>query len=328
MPVVSFPLSEFDSHVEAMSLLSLITALLLEQLHPLSSRKYLYVWLSGYVEFFQRNFNAGQLKQGRIAWMLAIGGPLVLVIAVHFLLLHAHPIFAWAFSVLVLYLTMGFRQFSHYYTDIHQALRDRQLDRARELLGEWLGKSCSDLSHEEVARVTIEQALLCTHRNVFGVVFWFVVLMMLGLGPVGAILYRLALFLNNRWGTQDEAEFGAFGQFARQAYHFMEWLPLRFTAATFAIVGNFEDTIYCWRTQAESWLDPEAGIILASGAGALGVKLGQTIVQDQQPVFRAELGVGDEADADFMQSAIGLVWRALVFWLFMLLLLTVANLLG
>jgi hypothetical protein len=29
-----------------------------------------------------------------------------------------------------------------------------------------------------------------------------------------------------------------------------------------------------------------------------------------------------------MQSAIGLVWRALVFWLFMLLLLTVANLLG
>ncbi len=311
-----------------MSLLSLIAALLLEQLHPLSSRKYLYTWLSGYVEFFQRNFNAGESKHGRIAWLLAILVPLLVVGGLHYTLLSAHPIFAWAFSVLVLYLTMGFRQFSHYYTDIHQALRDKQLDKARELLGEWLGKSCRELSHEEVARVTIEQALLASHRNVFGVIVWFVIFMMLGLGPIGAILYRLALFLNNRWGTQDEAEFGNFGVFARQAYHLMEWLPLRLTASTFAIVGNFEDTAYCWRNQAATWPDPEAGIILASGAGALGVKLGQNIMLDEHPVFRPEIGLDDEADADYMQSAIGLVWRALVFQLIMLLLLTGANLLG
>ena len=311
-----------------MSLLSLIAALLLEQVHPLSSRKYLLVWLSGYVGFFQRNFNAGAQSQGRVAWLFVVVLPLALAIYVHYLLLSANPIFAWAFSVLVLYLTMGFRQFSHYYTDIHKALLDKQTDKARELLGEWLGKSCRDLSHEEVARVTIEQALLCSHRNVFGVVFWFVIFMMLGLGPVGAILYRLALYMYNHWGTKDEAEYGKFGVFARQTYHLMEWLPLRLTAVTFAIVGNFEDTIYCWRTQAASWIDPEAGILLASGAGALGVRLGQAIMQDQQPVFRPELGVGDEADTDYMQSAIGLVWRAMVFQLLALLMLTVANLLG
>jgi adenosylcobinamide-phosphate synthase len=310
-----------------MSLLSLIAALLLEQVHPLSSRKYLYTWLAGYVEFFQRNFNAGQQQQGRIAWVLVIALPLALVIGLHYVLLSAHPVFAWAFSVLVLYLTMGFRRFSHYYTDIHLALRNNNLDEARELLGKWQGKSCRELSYEEVARVTIEQALLCSHRNVFGVVFWFVIFMMLGLGPIGAILYRLTLFLNGRWGAQDE-EFGNFGAFARQAYRLMEWLPLRLTAFTFAIVGNFEDTAYCWRNQAASWPDPEAGILLASGAGAIGVKLGGNIMQDESPVFRPELGIGDEADADFMQSAIGLVWRALVFQLLMLLLLSVANLLG
>jgi adenosylcobinamide-phosphate synthase len=311
-----------------MSLLSLIAALLLEQIHPLSSRKYLLTFLSGYVGFFQRNFNAGEKRHGRIAWLFAIALPLALAVAVHYLLLSANPIFAWAFSVLVLYLTMGFRQFSHYYTDIHEALREKQLDKARELLGDWLGKSCTELSSEEVARVTIEQALLCSHRNVFSVVFWFVIFMMLGLGPIGAILYRLALFLYNKWGMHDEAEYGNFGVFARQAYHAMEWLPLRLTAITFAIVGDFEDTAYCWRNQAESWPDPEAGILLASGAGALGVRLGQTIVQDQQPVFRPEIGIGDEADVDYMQSAIGLVWRAMVFQLLALLLLTVANLLG
>ncbi len=311
-----------------MSLLSLIAALLLEQMHPLSSRKYLYAWLSGYVDFFQRNFNAGQHQHGRVAWVLAMALPLASAAALHFLLLAVHPVFAWAFSVLVLYLTMGFRQFSHYFTDIHKALRERQLDRARDLLARWLGKSCNELSHEEVARVTIEQALLCSHRNVFGVVFWFVVFMMIGLGPIGAILYRLALFLDGRWGGGDQEDLGEFGGFARQVYHAMEWLPLRLTAGTFAIVGNFEDTAYCWRTQANNWSDPEAGIILASGAGALGVRLGQTIVQDSQPVFRPEIGIGDEADTDYMQSAIGLVWRALVFQLILLLLLTVANLLG
>ncbi len=311
-----------------MSLLSLIAALLLEQLQPLSTRKYLYTWLSGYVEFFQNNFNAGQHKHGRIAWLLAMLVPMVIVSVMYIALLRTHPIFAWAFCVLVLYLTMGFRQFSHFYTGIHQALRDNQLDKARDLLSEWCGKSCRELSHQEVARVTIEQALLASHRNVFGVVFWFVIFMMLGLGPIGAILYRLALFLNVRWGLQDEAEFGDFGVFARRAYHIMEWIPLRLTASTFAIVGNFEDTAYCWRNQASVWPDPEEGILLASGAGALGVKLGQTIVQDAQPVFRAEIGINDEADADYMQSAIGLVWRALVFQLIMLLLLTVAHLLG
>jgi adenosylcobinamide-phosphate synthase len=311
-----------------MSLLSLITAFLLEQLHPIGSRKYLHTWLTAYVDFFQRNFNAGEHKHGRIAWTLAIAAPLVVVSGIHWILLGANPIFAWAFSVLVLYLTMGFRKFSHYFTDIHKALHDNELDKARDLLSAWSGKSCRELSSAEVARVTIEQALLASHRNVFGVVFWFVICMMLGLGPIGAIIYRLALFLGEKWGTQDETEFGNFGEFARQAHHIMEWLPLRMTAATFAIVGNFEDTAYCWRNQASTWPDAEDGILLASGAGALGVKLGQTIVLDQEPVFRPEIGTGDEADADYMQSAIGLVWRALVFQLLILMMLTVANLLG
>jgi adenosylcobinamide-phosphate synthase len=222
---------------------------------------------------------------------------------------------------------MGFRRFSHYFTDIHKALRKRDLHGARTLLSEWCGKSCHELSMEEVARVTIEQALLASHRNVFGVVLWFVVFMLLGLGPVGAILYRLALFLNARWGIGN-IDSGEFGVFAGKAYRAMEWLPLRLTAMTFAIVGDFEDTVYCWRTQAQNWPDPEAGIVLASGAGALGVRLGLTIVQDSSPVYRPEIGMDEEADVDFMQSAVGLVWRALVFWLVLLSLLTLASLVG
>ncbi len=311
-----------------MSLLSLIAAFLLEQLHPLSTRKYLFTWMNSYADFFQHHFNAGEHKHGKIAWLAAMLLPLLLVSLVYWLLLCVHPVLAWVGCVLVLYLTMGFRRFSHYFTDIHKALRKRDLDGARTLLSGWCGKSCQEMSAEEVARVTIEQALLASHRNVFGVVTWFVIFMMIGLGPVGAILYRLGLFLNARWGAKGSEDFGDFGEFARQAYRVMEWLPLRLTAMTFAIVGDFEDTVYCWRTQAKSWPDPEEGIVLASGAGALGVRLGATVVQDSSPVFRPEIGMDEEADVDFMQSAVGLVWRALVFWMIMLLLLSLARLVG
>jgi adenosylcobinamide-phosphate synthase len=311
-----------------MSLLSLIVALLLEQLNPLSSRKKLFAWLNSYVNFFEHHFNAGESKHGKIAWLIAVLVPLLVSAALYWLLHGVNPVFAWAFSVVVLYLTMGFRQFSHYFTDINKALREDNLEKAQQLLSRWRGLPCHELNAEEVARVTIEEALLASHHHVFGVMAWFMLTMGLGLGPAGAVLYRLALFLDSRWGKQDDIEFGKFGEFSRQAHYWMDWLPLRLTAVTFAIVGDFEDTVYCWRTQAQNWPDPEAGIVLASGAGAIGVRLGQPIAQGGLPLDRPELGMGEEADADFMQSTVGLVWRALVFWMVLLLLFGLATLVG
>jgi len=40
---------------------------------------------------------------------------------------------------------------------------------------------------------------------------------------------------------------------------------------------------------------------------------------------RVEIGVGEEADAGFLSSTVGLVWRALVLWLLLLLLLAIAT---
>jgi adenosylcobinamide-phosphate synthase len=312
-----------------MSLFALITALLLEQLHPLSSRKYLYGGLSGYVNFFQKNFNAGEHRHGKIAWLIAVLPPLAGVVVLYWLLYQVHPILAWACNVLVLYFTMGFRQFSHFFTDIQLALRAGKLDEARSLLSRWRGIPSHELNAEEVARVTIEQGLIASHRNVFGVIVWFVLFSALGLGgATGALLYRLGQFLRTHWGSEDKDDLGEFGGFARQAFYVLEWLPIRLTAMTFAIVGDFEDTIYCWRTQAANWSDSEAGILLASGAGALGVRLGMPIQQGGLLVDRAELGIGEDADADFMQSTVGLVWRSVVFWLVLLLLLSLASLLG
>jgi cobalamin biosynthesis protein CobD/CbiB len=111
----------------------------------------------------------------------------------------------------------------------------------------------------------------------------------------------------------------------------LDWIPVRLTALSFAIVGDFEDAVSCWRTQAHLWSIQDGGlaigILLASGGGALGVQLGGPLpVLVGEPDVRAEIGTGEPATADVLPSAVGLVWRALVLWLGIILLVTVANL--
>ena len=145
-------------------------------------------------------------------------------------------------------------------------------------------------------------------------------------------MYRLAQLANESWGARSDQDFGRFGEFARQAFGIIDWLPLRLTAVAFAIVGDFEDAVYCWRTQSGNWPDPGSGILLASGAGALGVRLGLPVTDgiglDEQSDNRVELGLGDDADPDFMQSTIGLVWRTLVLVLLLLALVSVSGWVG
>ena len=114
----------------------------------------------------------------------------------------------------------------------------------------------------------------------------------------------------------------------RQMFDWLDWLPARVTAACFAVVGDFEDAVYCWRTQAEAWSDKALGIVLASGAGALGVKLGEPLQVDGVLVYRPELGMGDEPDADYLQGAVALVWRVLVLMVSLFMLMTFAHWLG
>jgi adenosylcobinamide-phosphate synthase len=304
-----------------MSLISLIIALLLEQWRPLADRSYLISRVLRFADFLQQHFNAGERAHGVIAWMLGVLPATLLAIAAYYLLYILSPLLALAFNVLILYMTMGFRQVGHYFTDIHWALKSGDLDKARAILGQWRGASCERLSAEEVVRLTIEEALVASYQHVFAVVFWFVLLP----GPSGAILYRLSSFLHRRWADSGDAELAAFGSFAAQVFRLLDWAPARLTGIAFAVVGDFEDAAYCWRTQAAKWPDPSLGVVLASGAGAMGVRLGMPFLSELSPVDRPELGLGDEADVGFLDSTIGLVWRALVVILFILLLLAIAR---
>jgi len=303
--------------------LSLLAALLLEQIQPLRERNPAHQAFERYASALERFLDTGQYRDGVLAWLAAVV-PVVLVTVLVSHAAHAvSPLLAWAWNIVVLYVTMGFRRFSHYFRDIMQALMEGALPRAREHLGRVCEARTAELTTAEVARVSIELALIQAHRHFFGPLVAFVVL-----GPGGAMLYRTAAMLAETWKPRRDAESAEFGRFARTFFLWLDWLPARVTAASFAIVGNFEDAVYCWRTQGVTWASAPDGVLLASGSGAIGVRLGDSLHQEGGLQFRPELGVGEEADTDYMQSTVGLLWRALVLWLFLIFIVTVAHSLG
>ncbi|MEK7230610.1 MAG: CobD/CbiB family protein [Pseudomonadota bacterium] len=305
-----------------MTFISLVAALLLEQWRPLRSGNRLYGVFARYVNTIAQNFNAGQYRHGVISWLLAVVPVALATLIVYWLLHRVSGVLALAWNIAVLYLALGFRQFSHFYTDVATALRGNDLARAREVLTLWRGESGHELTSGEAARVAIELGLMRSHRHVFGVMAWFVLL-----GPAGAIAYRLAALLNDRWGAARDAETAAFGAFAARAFEVIDWLPVRLTALGFAVVGDFTGAVECWRGQARTWRVRGQGIVLAAAAGALGVKLGGVLHQHGSLEYRPQLGEldADEVDVDYLQAAVGLIWRALVLWMFLILFGTIAR---
>lgn len=319
-----------------MSFIAILIALALEQWRAFDWRAGAERGFVRYARVLERKLNGGTRQHGVIATVAAVVPPVVLCAVVFWIADAVHPALGLLVNVVVLYFLMGFRRFSHALSAIVAALAANDLPAARRALAAWRGGSASaDLASADIARLAIERGLVDAYRQVFAVLFWFVVLP----GPAGAMLYRAAALLAEEWkgpvlGVEPSPlvqSRGEFGMPARALLMALDWLPVRLTALSFAVVGDFEDAVACWRTQAARWATQDGGltigVLLAAGGGALGVQLGGMLpTLSGDPDVRPDLGLGDPVEPDVLPSAVGLVWRAVVLWLLVILLVTIANL--
>lgn len=332
-----------------MSFFAILFALLIEQVRPLARNNPIHVGLRAWARWVSRNFDAGKAHHGWVAWCLAVLTPSLAALAVHWALAFfiGWPV-AVLWSVAVLYATLGFRQFSHHFTDIRDALDDGDEDLAREQLALWQQVDAAELPRSEIVRHVIEYSVLAAHRHVFGVLGWFSVLAAFGFGPAGAVLYRMSEFVSRYWkyksNAQNQPASAALQSAAARAWMAIDWLPARVTALGFAVVGSFEDAIDCWRNYAQRFPDDNDGVILAATSGAVNVRLGggslKTIFSpnssqgfttgaiEDQPLAEVEITPGRDPEPAHLRSVVGLVWRSVVMWMVLLALLTLARLLG
>jgi len=151
-----------------MSFFAVLCALLVEQLKPLPRDNWVYHRLVAWVASVGRNFDAGKARHVWVVWGVSVGVPTLLVALVYLGLRHYSAVAAVAFDVAVLYLSLGFRQFSHYFTDIRDALDRGDENEARRLLAEWRHLDANELPYalpEELARdLAAELATVPLHR--------------------------------------------------------------------------------------------------------------------------------------------------------------------
>lgn len=331
-----------------MSFLAVLLALIMEQARPVAPGNMLHAVPRIWVRFASRNLDAGRVHHGWLTWGVAVAVPAVVAVALHHLLWMAHPVLAFIWNVVVLYLTLGFRQFSHHFTAIRDALDVGDEDQARAALARWQQVDASQLPRSEIVRHVIEYSVLAAHRHVFGVLSWYSVLAALGLGPAGAVIYRLSEFAFRYWTYKSrlpgEGVSPALLQTARRLWAVIDYLPARMTAVAFAVVGSFEDAIDSWRQCAQGFAGTDSvsvernqAVVLAATAGAVNVRLGGSALPVLRPEAQESSGPqalpslspgGRTPEPAHLRSVVGLVWRSVVLWMVLLALLTLARLLG
>ncbi|MFZ3321668.1 MAG: regulatory signaling modulator protein AmpE [Usitatibacter sp.] len=294
-----------------MGLAAILVCLLAQHTYPVSGRGPVMEFYGRMCLSAAKRMNAGDRNSGVLAWTALMGAVLVPVILVSALAAAIHPFVLWLLDVVLLYTTIRFVPTARALGALEEALRGQNVASAASILSQWQGEPVDADDASAIARLGAEQAIREAHYGTFGPLFWFLVLP----GPIGLVMYPLALRAARTWEHVVEPDERGFGWFAARAFHVIDWIPQRVSAFFFAVVGNFEDALFCWRSQAAAWLQPEEGIVLASGAGALGVRLGDPIAAAGATIPRPALGTADPAGEEVLSSLEGMLWRAMTLWL-------------
>jgi len=255
------------------------------------SRAHPLVGFGRLARWFEARLYADRRSSGVCAWLLTV---MPLVVLACCAVVWLGRLSAWAaflFNVLVLYAAIGLRSLGDHAKPVASALREGDMVRARQMVGRMVSRDTQVLDERQVAAAATESVLENGNDAVFGTLFWFAVL-----GAPGALLYRLANTLDAMWGYRT-TRYENFGWAAARIDDGLNYVPARLTALSYMLLGQTKRAWRCWRTQAKQWDSPNAGPVMAAGAGALGVQLGGSAPYDGVWESRPDLGEGSPPDA-------------------------------
>jgi adenosylcobinamide-phosphate synthase len=290
--------------------LLLLAGVALDLLLGEASRWHPLVGFGNLASSLERRLNKGgrRIARGTLAWMLAVL-PLTLFAV---LACGAQGAAGLAVHAVLLYLCLGLRSLRDHTLPIGAALDAGDLDRARWLTSHIVSRDTKTADQADLAKAGAESLLENGNDAVFGTLFWFLV----G-GGAGAVLFRLANTLDAMWGYRNQ-RYNLFGRVAARIDDALNYVPARLTALSYTLLASGAGQLRawrCWRSQAPQWSSPNAGPVMASGAGALGVTLGGAAVYDGHVELRPVLGSGPAAGPADILRAWRLVWRTTLLWL-------------
>lgn len=268
--------------------------------HPLVG----FGWLAHQLESAMNKHTPALLMRlaGLLAWFLLLA-PFV-IISMYL----SQGASRWWLDVALLYFALGARSLHLHAKRIETPLIQNDLNAARHALAMIVSRDTSQLQAGEISTATVESVLENGNDAIFGTIFWFLML-----GGTGALLFRLANTLDAMWGYKTP-RFLYFGWAAARLDDALNLVPARLTALSYALCGHTRSAIQCWFTQAHTWYSPNAGPVMAAGAGALQVRLGGAASYHGQIEQRPTLGLGEPPHSHHISAALRLVRNSIFLW--------------
>ncbi len=213
------------------------------------------------------------------------------------------------FDIFVLTVVIGWRSMQEHAADVSGALAAGNLAQAREKLSRIVTRETAQMEAEKIPGPVIESLLENGNDCLFASLFWYAVL-----GPAGAVAHRLSNTLDAMWGYKTQ-RFVDFGYVAARLDDGLGWIPARFTALCYALSGSFRHAMQAASAQAGKHKSPNGGLVMAAGAGALGITIGGPAVYHGVPEEKIALGVGEAATSTDIARAVSLIERSVALWL-------------
>jgi adenosylcobinamide-phosphate synthase len=252
-------------------------------------------------------------QHGVFALSCMCGVPFLLASILQIYLLQQTWWIALGVEAAVLYLAIGRQSLRAHALVVARALRRNDMVVARLAVSHIVTRDTERADAQAVSAAAVETVLENGSDAIFASLFWFIVA-----GIPGVVLQRTSNTLDAMWGYRN-ARFDEFGWAAAKLDDLLNYLPARLTALAYAACGHTRVAWHCWRTQAARWSSPNAGPVMAAGAGALGLQLGGDASYGGRVERRPVLGEGRAPHADDIRRALRLIDYGVALWLAILL---------
>lgn len=285
-----------------MSLIAILLSLAIEYFLGSLEDLRRFDWFHGLTAWVRQRLGAVPLVDGPVGVLLVFVAAGAAVWLLYWGLDELLWFLGFLFAIAALVYALGPRDLEHDLNGYIAAAERGDHEAAGWYAAEMLGHPTRATAPGEVGRELYEGVFIQANERLFGVLFWFVLL-----GPVGAVLFRLACEARYRWGE----EVTGFGKSVHDLHAILIWLPARFVVLGYALAGSFSGTVERWRSLADFWQWDSEALLVASGVGAL---------EELAPVEASAT-----AQLEPLRAALALVRRTLVLGVVGLAMLTIAG---
>lgn len=184
-----------------------------------------------------------------------------------------HYFIWWLSAICIGWTSVALRSLHHESRLVASALEEGDIESARRLLSNIVGRDTKDMDEEAIWRATVETVAENASDGVIAPILWLTV----G-GPVAALAYKAASTLDSMVGYNNE-RYARLGWASARLDDLLNLAPSRLTALFMVITAptvglSASNSWRIWRRDRRNHPSPNSGQPEAAAAGALKIRLG------------------------------------------------------